>query len=131
MNYLMLDNIKNWHGRNVNKLILLSVVFISVSLVSAFILFFKIVDITQIANILSADVFIFTLFSYILFSPSTRIIVYSALGLLILGYALKIIELNFLAELTGEVLYYFLIIIFINLIKEVLQKEKVDSLNKN
>lgn len=115
---LDLTRVKNWYLRNMSKLVLLFIVIVVVSVTSAYIPYFNF--------IISPGVRVLIIFLciYILFPLSTYTLVAISIVAILLAFIFTFIELDFVAQTLGDLLYLLLVFIFVNYVKTFIKYKK-------
>lgn len=103
-NIKVLNDCYKLYEKNLSKLILI-LIMIGILILSLIYVPFLILPFASIAW-------------YLLFKPSNRIIVFSAIALLFIVFLFTILEINILIEIASELMYYFLVFILINQLKD-------------
>lgn len=114
-----LTGLKDWYLKNVNKLVLLFMIVVMVSVTFIYIPYLNII-ITP-----GVKMFIISLCAYILFSFSTRALVVVSMYAIFFSFILTFIELDFIAETLGNFLYLLLVSIFVDYVRSLI-KNKTD-----
>lgn len=117
-NMFDLTGVKNWYLRNMGKLVLLFIVIVVVSVVFAYIPYLNFI-ISPIIRVL-----IIFLCIYILFPLSTRTLAAISMGAIVLAFIFTLVELDFIAQMLGDILYLLLVSIFINYVKAFIKDKK-------
>jgi len=106
----------NWYKNNLGKIVLLFIIIVIFTLSFYYIPYLNII----ISPPLS---FGFTLMVwYVLFSPSTKIVVILSLSILFISLFFSILRISLFAESIADVLYLFLIFILTNYVKDLWRK---------
>lgn len=113
-----LNRIKEWYRRSINKLVLLLLVIVIVSVTSTYIPYLNFI-ITPGIRIL-----IILLCIYMLFPLSTGTLVAISIGAIAFAFVFTFIELDFVAQMLGDLLYLLLVFIFVNYIKDFMKNKK-------
>ena len=109
---------KEWYLSNIGKLLLFFIVVVVISLTSG---------IPYLSFILSPGIRLFIVFIcfYILFPLSTNKLIVIAGIAIVLSFIFTILDMDFLTEPLGQLLYFFLVFILVNYIKSIFkEKEK-------
>lgn len=116
-NLINLDKIKNWYINKIARLLLFFIVIVVVSLTAVYIPYLSFIFSPGLR------VFIIFLSFYLLFPLSTSKLVYISIVSICFAFIFTILEMKFMAEPLGELLYLILVFIFINYVKSIF-KEK-------
>lgn len=107
-----MNEITSWYKQNSGKILLMSIVFM------LFIITVKIIP--YVSFLFPSELGIVALFSswYLLFSPSTRLLVLISWGILSIIFLSTYLQLGGISNNLGNFLYFELFLIFANLIKD-------------
>lgn len=117
-NMFDLTGVKNWYLRNMGKLVLLFIVIVVVSVVFTYIPYLNFIISPVIRTL------IIFLCIYILFPLSTRTLAAISMGAIVLAFIFTLVELDFIAQMLGDILYLLLVSIFINYVKTFIKDKK-------
>lgn len=114
-----LTKLINWYLKSMSKLVLLFMIIVVASVTSIYVPYLNF--------LISPGVRMLIIFMtiYILFPLSTRILVGISMGVIAMASIFTFIELAFIAQVMGDLLYLLLVVIFVNYIKNFI-KNRVD-----
>lgn len=107
-----LEDLKNWYSRSLGKLVFLFLILVFFTLTTVYIPFLNVVTTPSVGFGL------FIIGWYMLFSPTTKVIVGISLVTLLIEFLFTFFSVEFLVEAIAEFLFLLLIFIFVNYIKE-------------
>lgn len=108
--------IVTWYEKNINKLVIFFIIIVLVSLI------FVYVPYTNVFIPTTVSFGIVFLLGYWFFSPSTTLLVALSLAILVISLTFSVLRVPVLAESISDVLYVFLIFIFLNCVKDLRKK---------
>lgn len=112
------NNVGNWYRSSLGRIVLLLIVIVIVTLTVAY---------TPYLNIVispSTRFLIVFLVWYILFSPSANLLISFCMILLFTAVVTTLLDLDFLSESFGGIIYLLLVLILINYVTSFFQKER-------
>jgi|SRR3989344_4539493 len=113
-----LESIKKWYNNNLGRMVLLFFVVIFFTTSVAYIPYFNIILRSSVGIVISLITF------YLLFPPPTKILASIFIVVLFLSYIFVILKLNFALDSIGGLLFFLLVLMFINYIKDTYKKER-------
>lgn len=112
-----LIKLRNWYLKNISKLVLLFIAVVIVTILVAYIPY-----VNLIISSARGMLIIFLCF-YVLFPFSTRTLVMTSIGIIFFAFIFTLVELDYFAEMLGNLLYLLLIFIFINYMKDLIKNK--------
>src|SRR3972149_1768466 len=111
------EEIKKWYLRNLGKIVFLFLVTVFFTVTIMFIPYLNILLGSSVGILISLVTF------YLLFPPPTKVLAYISVIVLFFAYIFVVLQLNFMAELMGNLLFLLLVFIAINYGKSFSRKE--------
>lgn len=114
----MMKSLIDWYYKNIGKVLLLSIVLIVFTVTTR--------AIPYISFIIPGEIGLPIVFTgwCLIFSISTKKLIYASFVFMILGFVCKLFQLNMVAVYFGNFLFLELILIFINMIKDTFKNKQ-------
>lgn len=114
-----MKKMKDWYINNIGKLLLLFIVIVIISLTAVYI--------PYLSFILSPGIrlFIILLCFYLLFPLSTNKLVFISVIIIFFAFIFTFLEMSFISNFLGDLLYLILVFIFVNYLKSII-RQKID-----
>ncbi len=113
----MFEKIRRWYYRRLGRIVLLFLVVVLFTLTVAYIPYLNVL-------LGSLGILVSLITFYILFPPSTKVLIYISVIASFIACMLLLAELNFIVDLIGNLLFLLLIFIFINYGKSIHEQKE-------